>query len=100
MKNYVFLYFNDGEMGAPTEEGLAAWGQWFGTLGDKLVDAGNPFAGNAKAVTKSGVSDVSGNPSSGYSIVKAENLDDATELGKSCPILEMGNLQIYETMPM
>ena len=42
MKKFVLLYTGTRDQ-APTEESTAAWIDWFGSLGDKVVDAGNPF---------------------------------------------------------
>jgi hypothetical protein len=103
MKNYVYIYYNDGtKEGVSPEEAGAAWGAWFGKLGDKLVDAGNPFNSGGKAVEKSGVSTIENWPATGYSIVKAGSIDEATDLAKDCPVLEepKGAVRVYETMPM
>ena len=40
MKNYVYIYYNNGiREGVSPEDFKAEWGAWFGGLGDKLVDA-------------------------------------------------------------
>ena len=102
MTNFVFVYYNDASMEAPTEEGKAAWGAWFGKLGDKLVDAGNPFNTGGKAVEKSGVTTIENYPATGYTIVKAASIDEATDLVKGCPLLDVpgGAVRVYETLPM
>ncbi|HZP55239.1 MAG TPA: hypothetical protein VFB03_00500 [Candidatus Saccharimonadales bacterium] len=94
MKNFVYLYYG-------MEGGMDEWKAWFGKLGDKIVDTGNPFKGG-KAVMKSGVSDVKDPVPTGYSIVKAESLDEAIEMSKGCPSLgsDDGAVCVYETMPM
>lgn len=103
MKNYVFIYYNNGvREGVSPEQSKAEWGAWFGKLGDKLVDAGNPFSGGGKAVEKSGVSTIENWPATGYTIVKAESIDEAADLAKDCPVLEEpdGAVRVYETLPM
>lgn len=103
MKNYVFIYYNNGTReGLTAEQSQAEWGGWFGGLGDKLVDAGNPFNDNGKAVEKGGVSDIENYPATGYSIVKANSIEEAAELAKNCPVLEEpdGAVRVYETLPM
>lgn len=102
MKNYVYLYYNDGTNAASAEEVKNAWGAWFGKLGDKLVDAGNPFNSGGKTVEKSGVSTIENWPATGYSIVKAGSIDEAVDWAKDCPVLEepKGAVRVYETMPM
>ncbi len=45
MANYVLVY-QGGSMARTPEEvkaAMAAWGQWFGSLGAALVEGGNPF---------------------------------------------------------
>lgn len=104
MKNYVYVYNNKGDTGGlPMDKILADWGAWFGSLGDKLVDGGNPFNDGAKEVTNEGVSDVKTPVLSGYSIVKATSMDEAVEMSKGCPILKhvpSSVIQVYETLPM
>jgi hypothetical protein len=101
MKNYVFIYYDSSNAEA-SEEVAKAWGEWFGKLGDKLVDAGNPFASGGKAVEKSGVTTIENHPATGYSIVKAESLDEAVEMAKGCPLVESDTaaVRVYETLPM
>jgi hypothetical protein len=81
---------------------MEAWGAWFGKLGDKVVDAGNPFAPNAKNLSNGSVHDGAiGTQANGYSILKANSLDAATELARGCPILQSGGkVTVYEVTPM
>jgi hypothetical protein len=106
MANYMYIYYNGGDMGdLPMEEVRKAWGDWFEKLGSNLVDAGNPFNDNGMAVERSGVSAIENFPSSGYSIVKADSMEKAVEMTKGCPLLaEKGPkgaaIRVYETLPM
>ena len=55
----------------------------------------------SKTVTSSGVSDADkSNRLTGYSTVKADSMDAALEMAKSCPFLEMGTLEVAEVMEM
>jgi hypothetical protein len=105
MGKFVFIYHGGKSGATPKEQDdiMAAWGQWFGSLGDALVDGGNPF-GAPKAVTAEGISDnVSGQPASGYSIVNANDHAAAAELAKSCPMLADSPgavVEVYEAFPM
>src|SRR6266568_8913592 len=101
MTNYVFEYHNEPSTGEKDLEAFkAAWGAWFGGLGDKLVDAGNPFAPGGQAVEKSGVTTIENHPSTGYSIVKAASMEEAVEMVKGCPALneKSGAVRVYETL--
>jgi hypothetical protein len=102
MANYILAY-HGGKMPETPEEGaavMAKWQAWFGTLGDAVVDGGAPV-GMSRTVSSSGVADDGGaNPLSGYSIVKADSIDAATEMAKGCPILEHGTVEVAEAMEM
>jgi hypothetical protein len=91
MANYL-LTFHGGSMPESKEEQdqvMKAWTDWFGTLGDALVDGGNPVS-KAKAISPDGsVMDATSAPT-GYSIIKASDLDSAVGLAKSCPVLAGG----------
>jgi hypothetical protein len=78
---------------------MAAWETWMKTLGSALVDGGNPV-GKASTIDSSGkVSAGAGaNPVSGYSLIKADNLDTAIRLAKGCPVLQGGaSIEVCET---
>jgi hypothetical protein len=101
MPNYLLAY-HGGKM-ADTKDAqatvMAAWGQWMQKLGPSLIDGGNPV-GKASTIDKQGkVSAGAGpNPVSGYSIIKAENLDAAVRLAKECPVLQGGaSIEVCET---
>ena len=103
MANFL-LTFHGGSMPETQEEQgqvMQAWTDWFGALGDKLVDGGNPIS-NVKTIAPGGsVTDGASNAPSGYSIIKADSLDEAVELSKGCPVLEGGaNVVVAETFPV
>ncbi len=105
MANYMLLYYKteNDDTKKTMPEIMDDWKQWFGSLGDKLVDGGGPFNDNGQAVENSGVNAIENFPSSGYSIVKAGSMDDAVALAKSCPMLEHNKttaIRVYEVMPM
>ncbi len=102
MADYVLLY-SGGSMPETKEEQdavMAAWDSWFHELGGALKDGGNPFTPTAKSIAPDGsVSDGSrGGMASGYSILTADSLDDATEKAKGCPVLKGGaSITVFET---
>jgi hypothetical protein len=101
MANYVLVYHGGGMPENP-EDGpkiMEAWMNWFGGLGDRVVDNGNPV-GMAKTVGSNGsVSDGGGaNPVTGYSVIKADSLDQAVEMAKGCPhLMAGGSIEVGET---
>ena len=91
MANYLLTYHGGSmpETKEAQDQVMAAWNDWFGTLGDALVDGGNPVS-QAKAISADGsVMDATSAPS-GYSIIKADDIDRAVELAKGCPVLAGG----------
>lgn len=100
MATYHFAYSGGGTMPeseAEQQAGMDAWIAWFGTLGESVVDSGNPF-GPAKSVSGKGVSDGGVSNLGGYSLVTAKDIDAAVEMAKGCPIVASGGyVDVYET---
>jgi len=100
MANYLLLFRGGSMPQTPEEQAqvMKAWTDWFAELGDALVDGGNP-ASQTKVLTKDGsVSDGGPGSPSGYSIIKADNMDKAVELAKGCPVFLGGaTLDVVET---
>jgi hypothetical protein len=103
MTNFVLAY-TGGSMPETEQEQaavMAAWGAWFETLGDAVVDLGNPFGASASVASDGSVSDGGSSRLGGYSIIKADGLGAATTLVKDCPVLSGGGkVEVYEALPM
>jgi hypothetical protein len=105
MAKYLLAYSGGGmaQTDAEREVAMAAWGQWFGTLGSAIVDAGNPF-GPSASVGAGGADGADGAAKTGltgYSILTADSLDAAAELAKGCPVFANGGaVDVYETIPI
>lgn len=99
MANYVLVYHGGGMPDSP-EEGakvMQAWTEWFGRIGDALVDGGNPASKTRTIAPDGSVSDDASGPS-GYSIIRADSLDAAVALARGCPVLTGGaSIQVVET---
>ncbi len=104
MSKYVLAYHGGSmpESAADQAAAMAAWGTWFGELGDAVIDAGNP-TGQSKTIASDGsIEDGGGaNPLSGYSLVTASDIDSAVALAKGCPILSAGgSIEVAEAIEM
>lgn len=102
MANYLLLYRGGSMPQTEIEqkEVMKEWDSWFSKLGSAVVDGGNPFTPSAKTINKEGkISDGSGGPMpSGYSILKADSLDEAVKMAKDCPVLKGGaEVMVFET---
>jgi hypothetical protein len=97
MGKYVFVYVSGGRPESE-EEGqrvMAAWRERLESIGDAVVDWGEPFAASS-AVSGGTLSGLTG-----YSIVTAADMDDAVRLAEGCPIFaNNGGVEVYETMAM
>lgn len=96
MKKFMLLYVGMWEQ---TPEVMNGWGKWFDVLGNRVVDSGNPF-GPGKEVSKAGSKDLPQDADAivGYTIVKADSMEEVEKLLESCPIIT--SVKVFEAMPM
>ena len=92
MKRYMLLHFGFEK---PTPEIMAAWGNWFEAVADKTVEHGG-FHGGAREISRDGTRDLSMGMESitGYSIIRAENLDEAEKIARDNPFV--ASIRVYE----
>ena len=111
MSEYDFLY-RGGEAGRSPErmqQSMQRWMAWFKELAEKghvknqghpLELAGKLVKGSQKAVVDgpfAEAKDVIG----GYTLIEAKDLDQAVELSKGCPILEVeGAVEVRPVMQL
>ncbi|MGA2520366.1 MAG: hypothetical protein ABSG81_06045 [Acidimicrobiales bacterium] len=103
MGNYVLAYTGGamGETPAEQEAAMAEWMQWFGSLGDAVVDGGAPFGPSATVAGDGGVATAGASALTGYSIISADTLAAACDAAKSCPVLNHGGaVEVYEAIPV
>jgi hypothetical protein len=102
MAKYLLTYHGGGmpESEAEQQAVMTGWIEWFGSLGDAVVDMGNPVGASATVAPDGSVSDGGGaNPATGYSIVSAGDLTAATVIAKGCPVLTGGGtVEVSETI--
>ncbi len=109
MKDFLLVFRTDYSVmpKSSPEEMQAMMKQWMDWLGNiaaqnKLTDQGNRLNASGKVVKPNNV--IADGPYmeikesiGGYSIVKAESLEEAVELAKGCPILVAGgNVEVRE----
>ncbi len=104
MPKYLFVYHGGDhpETEAEKSEAMDAWGQWFGSLGSAVIDGGNPV-GPSTTVSVDGVVDNGGpNPASGYSIIEANDVEDAIGKARICPLITIhgGSVELAEASDM
>ena len=104
MTNFVLVYTGSGmpESKEEQESVMAAWGAWFGKMGEAVVDDGNPFSAS-KHVGQNGVGDgpASSPPATGYTVISADSLDAAVAAVEDHPhVKQGGQVSVYETFTM
>jgi hypothetical protein len=92
MPTFVFAYRSPTGY-APSPESAADWMAWFDGMGDRLVDLGKP------AVSRAAIGNC--NPDAtelgGYSLIRADDLEEATTIAGGCPQLSRaGGVEIGE----
>ena len=100
---YVFGFVG-GKMPETEEEQakvMEVWGAWFGSLGEAIVDPGNPFGPSASIAADGTVGGSATSGLTGYTVVSADSLETATGMAKGCPIFDNGgSVDIFETIDM
>jgi hypothetical protein len=102
MANFLLAYTGGG-MGSPEEQQavMAAWGAWFGALGNKVVDGGNPTGSGVTLRPDGSRTDGGAGNLTGYSVISADSLSAAADLAKGCPVLTSGgSVEVYEIIPV
>jgi hypothetical protein len=104
MAKFLFVYHGGKkpETEAEVAKVMDAWGQWFGSMGSAVIDGGNPVGQSYTVQSNGSVVDNGGaNPASGYSLIEASDIDDATAKAKGCPILGSGgSIEVAEAFDM
>ncbi len=103
MAKYLFVYHGGGrpETKEAQAKAMAAWGEWFASMGKAVINGGNPV-GKSWTVKGNGVvKDGGANPVSGYSLIEAKDYDSAAALATGCPMLAGGgSVEVAEALDM
>ena len=93
MKKFVFLHYG---FETPTPEIMEAWGKWFESISDKMVDQGTSFS-QGREISLAGTKDLPLGLESitGFNIIQAEDLNEAEKIAQSCPFIT--SIRVYET---
>ena len=96
MKKFMLLHVG---FKTPTQEIMNDWHKWFESISDKTVDSGFGF-GAAREITRDGSKELPLGLDSmtGYTIINAENLDEAEKIAKTCPMIT--GIRVYEARSM
>lgn len=94
MKKFVLLHYGFEK---PTPEIMTAWGKWFESMKDNILDMGGHFSGG-REISKAGIRDLPLGQESitGFTVVSADSLEDAERMARSNPYIS--SIRVYEMM--
>ena len=113
MKDFLLIFRTDYNViqqrsEAQAQANMKQWMDWLGDISskNKLIDRGNRLDNSGRMVKPNDV--VTNGPYSdikesigGYSLIKADNYEDAVAMAKGCPVLKMGgNVEVREIVTM
>ncbi|PVH29107.1 YciI family protein [Pararhodobacter oceanensis] len=104
MAKYLLVYHGGKAPDTPEDgaKAMAQWQAWFESIGQDVVDAGNPVGQSHTITAKGAVADGGANPVSGYSIINAASLEAAKAIAAKCPMVMdgSGSIELAETIDM
>jgi len=91
VKKFMILHYG---FLTPTLEVMEPWNKWFDSIAERQVEKGG-FRGG-RELSHSGTRDLPFGKDSitGYTIIRAENLDEAEKIARECPIV--ASTRVYE----
>ena len=103
MTQYIITYLGGDQPSTPEEgqQHFAKYKEWLSSLGESVVSPANPFK-NTNTINPDGtVTSGSTTSMSGYTIVETDSMEEALEIAKACPFLDIGgSLEVSELMQM
>ena len=78
----------------PTPDVMKEWNAWFDAIADRQVEKGGLREGREITVTGIKKLPFGKDSMTGYTIIRAENLDEAERIAKECPII--ASTRMYE----
>ena len=96
MRKYAFIHYG---FETPTPGIMEAWGTWFASIEDKIVENVGPF-GPGREITRTGTKELPRDRGAitGFTIINAENMAEAEEIAQGCPSIT--GIRVYEVMSM
>ena len=103
MNRYMMSYLggNQPEREEAGKAHFAKYREWLSSLGDAVLVPAAPLKNPTTINPDGSITEGSTTAMSGYTIVQAKSHEEALEMGKACPFLDMGgSLEVSELMEM
>ena len=94
MQKFMLLHYGFEK---PTPEIMAAWGKWFESIAERVVDHGGHFS-RGRELSQEGTTELPLGPDSitGYTVIQAQDLDEAEKVAQDNPFIK--SIRVYEIM--
>ena len=103
MPQYVIVYLGGDQPSSPEDgkQHFAKYREWLSSLGDSAVSPANPLK-HTSTVNPDGTVTTGGTTSmSGFTVIKADSMDEALLVARACPFLDVGgSLEVSELIQM
>lgn len=103
MPQYVIIYLGGNQPSTPDEgkKHRSKYTEWLSSPGDKAISPMNPLKNTSTVNPDGSVTNGSKTLMSGYTIINVDSMDNALNIAKACPFLEIGgSLEVSELMQM
>ncbi len=91
MKKFLILHYG---FETPTPEVMDPWNLWFASIADRQVERGHFPRGWEFSAAGARELPFSADSITGYTIIKAEDLDEAARIAEACPFV--AGTRVYE----
>lgn len=101
MAQFVMVYLGGNQPASPEEaqSHMIKYTEWLSSLGDAIVIPTIPLKDTHTVSTDGAIREGGSTAMSGFSILRADSLQDALAIAKACPFLEIGgSLEVSELM--
>lgn len=103
MAKFMISYIGGNQPATPEEgrQNFAKYQQWLNNLGDAALQPMNPLRDMHTVGPDGSVDSSSSTQMSGFTVVEAESIEQALEMAKACPFLDIGgSLEVSEMVQM
>lgn len=100
MGKYVVVYSGLPGQDEDPAEVRSAWEQWFQELGPAVVDPGDVFTAGGTVARDGSARDDVRLKLTGYTMLKADDLEAAMAMVAKCPGLKNADIEVYESVPL
>lgn len=103
MPDYMITYLGGNKPSSPEEgkQHFSKYMEWLSSLGESAVSPANPLKDTSTVNPDGSVTAGGTTTMSGFTIIRADSMEAAMSVAKTCPFLDIGgSLEVSELVPM